>query len=392
MTETGDSVVEWVESVSRSVVDRSCCTRPRLLRLSGLHCRCGGEPCRPSSSKRWTPPATRSRTPIDAANEEEAQQKIRQMGYFVTKLTADAAGGKKGKKKKKAGKKKSQDASPSAACRSKQLVHLHPPVLDAAGRRPARPAQPADPRRPDEARRAQERADRRGRRRRVAARTLSEAFGKHPKCFDRLYVNMVKAGEAGGALEVILQRLADFKEKAQSLKRKIIGAMVYPVVVIIVAVAILTFIMIFIIPKFKKIFDDFGMKLPWADARSSSPPRSGSPTTGTCIPLFPLGFCLLAQADPPEQGRDLRARPDHALDPDRRQARREDRSSPGPCARWARSSASGVPILEALSIVPRDGQQRRLRADVPAGLRVDPRGRHHRRPAARRAGSSTTWS
>ena len=76
---------------------------------------------------------------------------------------------------------------------------------------------------------------------------------------------MVKAGEAGGALEVILQRLADFKEKAQSLKRKIIGAMVYPVVVILVAVGILTFIMMFIIPKFKKIFDDFGLKLPWAD-------------------------------------------------------------------------------------------------------------------------------
>src|SRR5439155_1100898 len=92
--------------------------------------------------------------------------------------------------------------------------------------------------------------------------TLSEAFGKHPKCFDRLYVNMVKAGEAGGALEVILQRLADFKEKAQSLKRRVIGAMVYPVVVITVAVGILTFIMVFIIPKFKKIFDDFKFKLP----------------------------------------------------------------------------------------------------------------------------------
>src|SRR5262249_32548942 len=84
--------------------------------------------------------------------------------------------------------------------------------------------------------------------------SLREAFAKHPRCFDRLYVNMVKAGEAGGALEVILQRLADFKEKAQALKRRIQGAMIYPIVVILVAVAILTFIMVFIIPKFEKIF------------------------------------------------------------------------------------------------------------------------------------------
>jgi len=92
--------------------------------------------------------------------------------------------------------------------------------------------------------------------------TLSEAMAKQPKAFDNLYVNMVKAGEAGGALEVILQRLAEFKERAQSLKRKVQGAMIYPCAVIFVAVAIVTFIMVFIIPKFKAIFDDFDVELP----------------------------------------------------------------------------------------------------------------------------------
>ncbi len=92
--------------------------------------------------------------------------------------------------------------------------------------------------------------------------TLSEAMAKQPKAFDNLYVNMVKAGEAGGALEVILQRLAEFKEKAQSLKRKVQGAMIYPIAVITVAVCIVGFIMYYIIPKFKEIFEDFDVELP----------------------------------------------------------------------------------------------------------------------------------
>ena len=92
--------------------------------------------------------------------------------------------------------------------------------------------------------------------------TLSEAMSKQPKAFDDLYVNMVKAGEAGGALEVILQRLAEFKERAQSLKRKVIGAMIYPIAVIGVAIIIVSGIMIFIIPKFKKIFEGFDVDLP----------------------------------------------------------------------------------------------------------------------------------
>jgi type IV pilus assembly protein PilC len=122
--------------------------------------------------------------------------------------------------------------------------------------------------------------------------TLSEAFAKHPKCFDRLYVNMVKAGEAGGALEVILKRLADFKEKSQSLKRKVIGAMVYPVVVILVAVSILTFIMIYIIPKFKKIFKDFQMELPWMTTKLIEV-SDWFATYWYVLPLFPICWFLL---------------------------------------------------------------------------------------------------
>jgi len=92
--------------------------------------------------------------------------------------------------------------------------------------------------------------------------SLSEALAKSPKVFDRLYVNMIKAGEAGGSLEVILRRLAEFKERTQALKNKVIGAMMYPIMVILFTIGILTFIMLKIIPEFDKMFKEFGIALP----------------------------------------------------------------------------------------------------------------------------------
>src|SRR3984893_17197461 len=202
------------------------------------------------------------RDQVDATNEEEAQQKIRQMGYFVTKLTEMIAKGKKGDKKKKGmAPKKKGKVFTIGGVSSKALVAFTRQfsTLQDAGLPVLRSLKILEGQmKPGFLKNALmdvvEDVE--------SGSTLSEAFGKHPKCFDRLYVNMVKAGEAGGALEVILKRLADFKEKAQSLKRKITGAMVYPVVVILVAVAILTFIMLFIIPKFEKLFKDFNMELP----------------------------------------------------------------------------------------------------------------------------------
>jgi len=94
--------------------------------------------------------------------------------------------------------------------------------------------------------------------------TFSDALAMFPKVFDSLFVNMVKAGEAGGVLDDVLKRLAEFMEKAERIKRRVRSAMVYPIVVLVVAVGILAFLMIKIIPKFADIFDDLmgGAPLP----------------------------------------------------------------------------------------------------------------------------------
>lgn len=94
--------------------------------------------------------------------------------------------------------------------------------------------------------------------------SFSDGLSQHPKIFDRLFVNMVRAGEAGGVLDVVLSRLAGFMEKALKTKKKVKAAMVYPVVVIGVAVAIVALLMVVVVPKFQSIFDDMleGAALP----------------------------------------------------------------------------------------------------------------------------------
>jgi type IV pilus assembly protein PilC len=283
---------------------------------------------------------------VEAASEEEAQQKIRQMGYFVTKITQVAGGKKKAKGKGKRKRKghvftiggvssKSlctftrqfstlQDAGLPVLRSLRILEHqMKPGVLKNALMDVVDDVE--------------------------SGSTLSEAFAKHPKCFDRLYVNMVKAGEAGGALETILKRLADFKEKSQSLKRRITGAMVYPVVVILVAISILTFIMLFIIPKFEKIFKEFNLPLPELTLILMAV-SNWFGKYWYVLPLFPLCYWLLLKLI------RLNRHGNYALD-------RINLWIPiiGPLiektvvARTTRTLgtlvASGVPILESLSIV-----------------------------------------
>src|SRR6266446_9680445 len=86
--------------------------------------------------------------------------------------------------------------------------------------------------------------------------TFSDALALHPKIFNDLYVNMIKAGEVGGVLELVLTRLSEFQEKAAKIKNKVLSAMVYPIIVMTMAVGILIFLLVFIVPRFEVIFHD----------------------------------------------------------------------------------------------------------------------------------------
>jgi type IV pilus assembly protein PilC len=195
---------------------------------------------------------------VEAPSEDEAQATIRQMGYFVTKISVKKA--RKGRTEKKTTKNKGKSFA-IGGVRGKALSTFtrQLSILQDAGMPILRSL-----------RILQEQSKPGALKNSLidvcdeieSGSTLSEAMAKSPKAFNRLYVNMIKAGEAGGALEVILRRLAEFQERAQALRRRVISAMIYPIFVVVFTGAILTFIMYSIVPAFQEIFDDFKADLP----------------------------------------------------------------------------------------------------------------------------------
>ncbi|MBN2022996.1 MAG: type II secretion system F family protein [Pirellulales bacterium] len=196
---------------------------------------------------------------IDAPTEEEAQATIRQMGYFITKISVKKT--RKAADDKAAGKKKGKSlAIGGVNLKALTTFTRQLSILQDAGLPILRSL------------RILEQQSKPGALKNSlidvcdeieAGATLSEAMAKSPKAFNRLYVNMIKAGEAGGALEVILRRLAEFQERSMALRRKVKGALVYPIAIVVFATAILACIMVWIVPEFQKIFADFGVDLPF---------------------------------------------------------------------------------------------------------------------------------
>jgi len=195
------------------------------------------------------------RDSIEAPTQDEAQATIRSMGYFVTKIAVQ----KSNQRSTTKGGRKKSFALGGAGGKTMVTFTRQLSILQDAGLPVLRSLKILeDQARPGALKNAlMDVCDEI-----EGGATLSEALGKCPRVFDRLYVNMIKAGEAGGSLELILQRLAEFRERTQSLKTKVIGAMIYPTMVVLATVGIVTAIMIFIIPTFQEMFEEFEIDLP----------------------------------------------------------------------------------------------------------------------------------
>ena len=181
--------------------------------------------------------------------------------------------------------------------------------------------------------------------------TFAEALAAHPKIFDRLFVNMVKAGEIGGVLDVVLARLAEFQEKAEKIKGKVKSAMTYPIVVLVMALSILMFLMTYIVPKFADIFGDLmgGKGMPMLTQfvmSASSVMVHRFPVVLIVIVVLVVVIKLLARTDKGRYGLDqfkLHAPVFGTL------------ISKNSISRFTRTlgtlMSAGVPVLQALNIV-----------------------------------------
>jgi len=201
-----------------------------------------------------------SKGTIDAASPDEAREKLKAQGMHPTAIAAKG-GGKGGKKGGKETRERAKTFTLSAGVSNSELTQFTRQfsTLIEAGLPVVRALD------------ILEQMLKPGSLRNVvmdvrdeveSGSSLSEAMMKSPKAFDELYTSMIRAGETGGLLGTILNRLADFREKSQKLQRQIVGALIYPAAVMTVAGAILTLIIMFIVPKFKKMFEDMNIQMP----------------------------------------------------------------------------------------------------------------------------------
>lgn len=196
---------------------------------------------------------------LDAASEADAINQLRQTGLYPTSVAAEgqgqAAAIKKRVKSSGKGKAKSVKVGANAKVKSKSLMIFTRQLatlidsglpllrgLTVLGRQEPNPIMKGT---------ITTLADNV-----QTGSTFSESLQQYPRIFNKLYINMVKAGELGGVLELVLNRLAEYQEKAQKLKNKIVAAMVYPIIVMFIAAGIMVFLMLVIVPRFESIFED----------------------------------------------------------------------------------------------------------------------------------------
>lgn len=211
---------------------------------------------------------------LDVANQNEAITRLKEMAFFPTKVTEAAENKTKAKRgaKKQGKKKQGKQGLGSIEIRIPGLSgRVKPKVLTTFTRQLATLVDAGLPLL--RGLRVLAKQEKNATLRRIigdlgdsieGGSTFSEALAQHPKTFSKLFINMVKAGEMGGVLEVVLNRLAEFMEKAEKIKGKVIAAMFYPVAVMVVAVSILALLMVFVVPKFREVFEDMleGAELP----------------------------------------------------------------------------------------------------------------------------------